>query len=210
MVAQGFRLILASNSPRRKELLAGIDVPFEVRIIDRRKELLAGIDVPFEVRIIDGIDESYPSDMPTKDIAGYISQKKALAYRATLSDDELVITADTIVILGQEVMGKPKDEAEARRMLRELSGQTHQVITGVTLTTTQRQMSFSVETDVTFKQLTDEEIDYYITTYHPLDKAGAYGIQEWIGHIGVTGMRGSYFNVMGLPVQRIYEALKAF
>ena len=136
MVAQGFRLILASNSPRRKELLAGIDVPFEVRIID-------------------GIDESYPSDMPTKDIAGYISQKKALAYRDTLSDDELVITADTIVILGQEVMGKPKDEAEARRMLRELSGQTHQVITGVTLTTTQRQMSFSVETDVTFKQLTD-------------------------------------------------------
>ena len=137
MVAQGFRLILASNSPRRKELLAGIDVPFEVRIID-------------------GIDESYPSDMPTKDIAGYISQKKALAYRDTLSDDELVITADTIVILGQEVMGKPKDEAEARRMLRELSGQTHQVITGVTLTTTQRQMSFSVETEVTFKQLTDE------------------------------------------------------
>ena len=175
-----------------------------------RTDLEGGIDVPFEVRIIDGIDESYPSDMPTKDIAGYISQKKALAYRATLSDDELVITADTIVILGQEVMGKPKDEAEARRMLRELSGQTHQVITGVTLTTTQRQMSFSVETDVTFKQLTDEEIDYYITTYHPLDKAGAYGIQEWIGHIGVTGMRGSYFNVMGLPVQRIYEALKAF
>ena len=167
MVAQGLRLILASNSPRRKELLAGIDVPFEVRIID-------------------GIDESYPADMPTKDIAGYISQKKAQAYRTTLSDDELVITADTIVILGQEV------------------------ITGVTLTTTQRQMSFSVETDVTFKQLTDEEIDYYVTTYHPLDKAGAYGIQEWIGHVGVTGMRGSYFNVMGLPVQRIYEALKAF
>ena len=191
MVAQGLRLILASNSPRRKELLAGIDVPFEVRIID-------------------GIDESYPADMPTKDIAGYISQKKAQAYRTTLSDDELVITADTIVILGQEVMGKPKDEDEAKRMLHELSGQTHQVITGVTLTTTQRQMSFSVETDVTFKQLTDEEIDYYVTTYHPLDKAGAYGIQEWIGYIGVTGMRGSYFNVMGLPVQRIYEALKAF
>ena len=189
MVAQGFRLILASNSPRRKELLAGIDVPFEVRIID-------------------GIDESYPSDMPTKDIAGYISQKKALAYRATLSDDELVITADTIVILGQEVMGKPKDEAEARRMLRELSGQTHQVITGVTLTTTQRQMSFSVETDVTFKQLTDEEIDYYITTYHPLDKAGAYGIQEWIGHIGVKRIDGCFYNVMGLPVPRLYALLK--
>lgn len=191
MVAQGLRLILASNSPRRKELLAGIDVPFEVRIID-------------------GIDESYPADMPTKDIAGYISQKKAQAYRTTLSDDELVITADTIVILGQEVMGKPKDEAEAKRMLHELSGQTHQVITGVTLTTTQRQMSFSVETDVTFKQLTDEEIDYYVTTYHPLDKAGAYGIQEWIGYIGVTGLNGSYFNVMGLPVQRIYNELLLF
>lgn len=188
MVAQGLRLILASNSPRRKELLAGIDVPFEVRIID-------------------GIDESYPADMPTKDIAGYISQKKAQAYRTTLSDDELVITADTIVILGQEVMGKPKDEDEAKRMLHELSGQTHQVITGVTLTTTQRQMSFSVETDVTFKQLTDEEIDYYVTTYHPLDKAGAYGIQEWIGYVGVTALKGSYFNVMGLPVQRIYQEL---
>ena len=119
MVAQGLRLILASNSPRRKELLAGIDVPFEVRIID-------------------GIDESYPADMPTKDIAEYISQKKAQAYRTTLSDDELVITADTIVILGQEVMGKPKDEAEAKRMLHELSGQTHQVITGVTFQTTYR------------------------------------------------------------------------
>lgn len=189
MVAQGFRLILASNSPRRKELLAGIDVPFEVRVID-------------------GIDESYPSDMTTKDIAEYISHKKAQAYRATLAADELVITADTIVILGQEVMGKPKDEDEARRMLRELSGQTHQVITGVTLTTTQRQMSFSVETDVTFKQLTDDEIDYYVTTYHPLDKAGAYGIQEWIGYIGVTRLEGSYFNVMGLPVQRLYTELK--
>ena len=191
MVAQGFRLILASNSPRRKELLAGIDVPFEVRVID-------------------GIDESYPSDMTTKDIAEYISHKKAQAYRATLAADELVITADTIVILGQEVMGKPKDEDEARRMLRELSGQTHQVITGVTLTTTQRQMSFSVETDVTFKQLTDDEIDYYVTTYHPLDKAGAYGIQEWIGYIGVTGLNGSYYNVMGLPVQRIYTELQNF
>lgn len=189
MVAQGLRLILASNSPRRKELLAGIDVPFEVRIID-------------------GIDESYPSDMPTKDIAGYISQKKAQAYRTTLSDDELVITADTIVILGQEVMGKPKDEDEAKRMLHELSGQTHQVITGVTLTTTQRQMSFSVETDVTFKQLTDEEIDYYVTTYHPLDKAGAYGIQEWIGHIGVKRIDGCFYNVMGLPVPRLYALLK--
>ena len=127
-----------------------------------------------------------------------------------MAPDELIITADTIVVLGNEVMGKPHDEADARRMLRELSGQTHQVITGVTLTTIDKQTSFSVETDVTFKQLNDSEIDYYISLYKPFDKAGAYGIQEWIGHIGVTGLRGSYFNVMGLPVQRIYEALRQF
>jgi len=127
-----------------------------------------------------------------------------------MAGDELVITADTIVVLGSQVMGKPHDANEACSMLRQLSGQTHQVITGVTLTTKERQMSFSVETDVTFKNLSDEEIDYYVTNYQPFDKAGSYGIQEWIGHIGVTGMSGSYFNVMGLPVQRIYEALKTF
>jgi septum formation protein len=183
-------IILGSQSPRRRALLAGLDIPFTAVSIDA--------------------DESFPADLQAGDIPYYISRAKARAYEPLLQPDQLLITADTIVILGQEVMGKPKDEAEAKRMLHELSGQTHQVITGVTLTTTQRQMSFSVETDVTFKQLTDEEIDYYVTTYHPLDKAGAYGIQEWIGHVGVTGMRGSYFNVMGLPVQRIYEALKAF
>ena len=186
-----YKIILASNSPRRKELLAGIDVPFEVRVID-------------------GIDESYPDTLPTKDIAEYIAKKKAAAYRETMAGDELVITADTIVVLGSQVMGKPHDANEACSMLRQLSGQTHQVITGVTLTTKERQMSFSVETDVTFKNLSDEEIDYYVTNYQPFDKAGSYGIQEWIGHIGVTGMSGSYFNVMGLPVQRIYEALKTF
>lgn len=186
-----YHVILASNSPRRKELLAGIDVAFDVRVLE-------------------GIDESYPASLPTKDIAEYISKKKAAAYRETMAADELVITADTVVILGDEVMGKPKDETDACRMLRELSGQTHQVITGVTLTTLDRQTSFSVETDVTFKKLSDEEISYYVEKYQPMDKAGAYGIQEWIGHIGVTGMSGSYFNVMGLPVQRIYEALKAF
>lgn len=172
--------------------------------------MLAGLDVDFEVRVLKNIDESYPSDLPTKDIAEYISKKKAAAYRETMADDELVITADTIVVLGDQVMGKPHDEADAHRMLRELSGQTHQVITGVTLTTRERQHSFSVETDVTFKTLTDEEIDYYVRTYCPMDKAGAYGIQEWIGYIGVTALKGSYFNVMGLPVQRIYEALKGF
>ena len=186
-----YKIILASNSPRRKELLAGIDIPFEVRVIN-------------------GIDESYPDTLPTKDIAEYISKKKSAAYRQTMASDELVITADTIVVLGSQVMGKPKDADEACSMLRQLSGQTHQVITGVTLTTTERQISFSVETDVAFKVLSDEEIEYYVSHYRPFDKAGAYGIQEWIGHIGVTGMSGSYFNVMGLPVQRIYEALKTF
>ncbi len=191
MVTARYHIILASNSPRRKELLAGLDIPFDVRVLD-------------------GIDESYPETLPTKEIAGFISKKKADAYRQTMKDDELIITADTIVVLGQEVMGKPRGVEEARRMLRALSGKTHQVITGVCITTKARQSDFSVETDVTFKTLTDEEICYYIEHYRPFDKAGAYGIQEWIGHIGVTGMKGSYFNVMGLPVQRIYEALKDF
>ena len=186
-----YHIILASNSPRRKELLAGLDIPFDVRVID-------------------GIDESYPDDLATHGIAQYISQKKAAAYRLSMASDELVITADTIVVLGTHVMGKPHDAAEAQAMLRELSGKTHQVITGVTLTTTDRQTSFSVITDVTFKAFTDDEINYYVSNYRPFDKAGAYGIQEWIGHIGVTALNGSYFNVMGLPVQRIYEALKTF
>ena len=191
MVAKGYKIILASNSPRRKELLAGLDVAFEVRVIK-------------------GIDESYPDSLPTTDIAEYISRKKANAYLQQLAADELLITADTIVVLGIEVMGKPHDEADACRMLRKLSGQTHQVITGVTLATTVRQQSFSVVTDVSFKSFTDEEIDYYVSHYKPFDKAGAYGIQEWLGYIGVTALRGSYFNVMGLPVQRIYEALRQF
>ena len=186
-----YKIILASNSPRRKELLAGLDLQFEVRVLQ-------------------GIDESYPADLPTSKIAEFISKKKADAYVETMADDELVITADTVVILGNEVMGKPHDEADAKRMLGELSGRTHQVATGVTLSTRQRQMSFSVVTNVTFKELSADEIDYYVRTYQPMDKAGAYGIQEWIGYIGVTALEGSYFNVMGLPVQRIYEALKRF
>ena len=186
-----YKIILASNSPRRKELLAGLDLQFEVRVLQ-------------------DIDESYPEDLPTQEIAEFISKKKADAYVQTMADDELVITADTVVILGDEVMGKPRDEADAKRMLGELNGQTHQVTTGVTLSTKERQMSFSVVTDVTFKQLSSDEIDYYVRTYHPMDKAGAYGIQEWIGYIGVTALNGSYFNVMGLPVQRIYEALRTF
>ena len=140
-------------------------------------------------------------------IAEYIAKEKADAYRELMEQTDLIITADTIVVAGDEVMGKPVDADDARRMLHKLSGRTHQVITGVCLTTTDKQRAFSVTTDVTFKQLTDEEIDYYIRTYRPFDKAGAYGIQEWIGYVGVTGLNGSYFNVMGLPVQRIYNEL---
>ena len=184
-----YRYILASNSPRRKELLAGL-----------------GLD--FEVRVIDGIDESYPASLPASQVAQFIAEKKAQAYRASMAPDELIITADTVVIVGSDILGKPKDEADAVRMLREISGRTHQVTTGVCLTTATRQRSFSVTTDVTFKQLTDAEIQHYVSTYRPFDKAGAYGIQEWIGYIGVTGLNGSYYNVMGLPVQRIYTELQ--
>ena len=135
------------------------------------------------MRVLQDIDESYPDDLPVSEVALYIAGKKAEAYRTTLADDELVITADTVVIVDDEILGKPADEADAER-------------------------SFAVTTDVTFKQLSDEEIHYYITKYKPFDKAGAYGIQEWIGYIGVTGLNGSYYNVMGLPVQRIYETLQ--
>ena len=184
-----YKLVLASNSPRRRELLAGL-----------------GVD--FEVRVLDGIDESYPDDLKATETAEYIAQKKAAAYRTTIADDELVITADTVVIVGDEVLGKPHDEADAARMLRMLSGRTHQVMTGVCLVTQQQTVHFAVTTDVTFKQLTEAEISYYIQKYKPLDKAGAYGIQEWIGYIGCTGLNGSYYNVMGLPVQRIYTEVE--
>lgn len=183
------KIILASNSPRRKELLAGLGMPFEVKVLK-------------------DIDESYPEDLPACEVALYIAGKKADAYRSTLADDELVITADTVVIVGDEILGKPVDEADAERMLQLISGRTHQVTTGVCMLTRETERRFAVTTDVTFKQLSTEEIHYYITKYRPFDKAGAYGIQEWIGYIGVTGLRGSYYNVMGLPVQRIYETLK--
>ena len=188
MSNKSYKIILASNSPRRKELLAGLGLPFEVRVLN-------------------GIDESFPSSLPVSDVALYIAGKKADAYRVNMSSDELIITADTIVIVGDEILGKPHDEADAIRMLREISGRTHQVTTGVCLVAEGWERRFSVTTDVTFKTLSDEEIHYYIDHYHPYDKAGAYGIQEWIGYIGVTGLNGSYYNVMGLPVQRIYEAL---
>ena len=180
------KIILASNSPRRKELLGGL-----------------GVD--FEVRVMKGVDEAYPDTLPAKDVAESISREKASVY--DVADDELLITADTVVIVGDDILGKPKDADDAHRMLREISGRTHQVVTGVCLTTAKEQRSFSVVTDVTFKQLSDEEIDFYIRNHRPYDKAGAYGIQEWIGYIGVTGLNGSYYNVMGFPVQRVYEEL---
>lgn len=183
-----YHIILASNSPRRRELLGGLGIKYEVKVLP-------------------DIEENYPADLPVAQIAEYIAKEKADAYRELMEQTDLIITADTIVVAGDEVMGKPVDADDARRMLHKLSGRTHQVITGVCLTTTDKQRAFSVTTDVTFKQLTDEEIDYYIRTYRPFDKAGAYGIQEWIGYVGVTGLNGSYFNVMGLPVQRIYNEL---
>ena len=183
-----YHIILASNSPRRRELLSGLGIAFEVKVLPH-------------------IEESYPSELPVSQIAEYIAHEKAEAYRKGMANDHLIITADTVVIVGDEVLGKPADANEARHMLRKLSGRTHQVTTGVCLTTKKRQRRFSVTTDVTFKRLTDEEIDHYVSHYHPFDKAGAYGIQEWIGYIGVTALHGSYFNVVGLPVQRIYDEL---
>lgn len=184
-----YKIILASNSPRRRELLSGL-----------------GVD--YEVKIVPGIDETYPESLNGEEIPVYIAQEKANAYRASPQPDELVITADTIVYVDGMVLGKPVDEADACRMLRMLSGRTHQVITGFCLTTVDFQKSFASVTEVTFDTLSDEEIGYYVEKYHPMDKAGSYGVQEWIGFVGVTGLKGSYYNVMGLPVQRLYKELK--
>lgn len=191
VVMRDYHIILASNSPRRRELLSGLDLEYEVKVLP-------------------DIEEGYPEGLSMEEIPRYIAAEKAAAYKDIIADNDLIITADTVVVLGDEVLGKPTDLDDARRMLRELSGKTHQVITGVYLMTKEKERGFSVVTDVTFKELSDEEIDYYVEKYRPLDKAGAYGIQEWIGYIGVTGLNGSYFNVMGLPVQRIYNELLLF
>ena len=189
MLKLNYQIILASNSPRRKELLSGLGLNYEVRTLP-------------------GIDESYPDTLQGEEIPVYISSKKASAYLDTLKDNELLITADTIVWLDGRVLGKPADEKEACQMLRDLSGKNHQVITGVTLATTTFQKSFASVSQVTFAPLSEEEISYYVNHYHPMDKAGSYGVQEWIGFIGVERIEGSYFNVMGLPVQRLYRELK--
>jgi septum formation protein len=186
-----YHIILASNSPRRRELLSGLGIEYEVRTLP-------------------DIDESYPDDLQGGDIPLYISKEKADAYKPLLQPDELIITADTIVWLNGEVLGKPRDREESIAMLHKLSGHIHEVFTGVTLTTKEKQRSFYAETKVTFAQLSDEEIVHYVDNYQPYDKAGSYGVQEWIGYIGVERIEGSYFNVMGLPVQRLYKELQKF
>lgn len=186
-----YKVILASNSPRREELLRGINIDFQVKVLS-------------------DIDETYPSDISAKEIAEYVAKKKANSYTNTLKKDELLITADTIVILNDKVLGKPRNKEDAKEMLLSLSGKIHCVISGVCLTSTTKQTSFSVTSDVEFDQLTDKEIDYYIEHYTPFDKAGSYGVQEWIGYIGVKHISGSYYNIMGLPIQRLYKELKRF
>ena len=190
-------IILGSQSPRRRELMAGLGIPFSAISIDT--------------------DESYPADLRAEEIPIYISRAKARAYSSQLLPDQLLITADTIVWCEGQMLGKPHDEEDAHRMLRLLSGRTHQVYTAVTfaekisqLSTLNSQLVLSTlvdKTDVTFRDLKDDEIDYYIRTFHPLDKAGAYGIQEWIGYIGCTRLEGSYFNVMGFPIHLVYDQL---
>ncbi len=186
-----YEIVLASNSPRRKELLQRMGVNFKVRTLF-------------------GIDESYPDSLRGEDIVCYISRNKAKAYQSSMAPNELLITADTIVYVDGEVMGKPKNAEQAKEMLHKLSGKTHQVITGATIVTAKRTENFGVTSQVKFTNITDEEINFYVDNYLPFDKAGAYGIQEWIGIVAVEEIKGSYFNVVGLPVQRLYQKLKTF
>lgn len=185
------KIVLASASPRRRELLASLGVDF--RVASGRE-----------------VNEIYPADINADEVAPYLSRIKAEAYIPDLAADELLVTADTVVILDNTVLGKPTDLDEARRMLRSLSGRTHKVITGVTVADRDRMETIAALTSVTFAELTDSEIDYYVDRYRPLDKAGAYGIQEWIGCIGVREINGSYYNVMGLPLHRLYTLLRDF
>ena len=183
-----YQIILASQSPRRQDLLRGLNFPFDVRFIK--------------------VDESYPPELVGVDIPMYLSEKKATAYLSIMTENTMLITADTIVWHEGQVFNKPKDRADASRMLKSLSGKTHQVITGVCISTLKKHKTFHVISEVRFASLTIEEIDYYLDNYHPYDKAGAYGVQEWIGYVGVEYIEGSYFNVMGLPIQRLYNELK--
>ena len=184
-----YNIILGSQSPRRQELLHGLDLNFTVNVIA-------------------GLEENYPATLQGEAIPMFLAQQKAEAYLNSLTPKDMLITADTIVWLDGIVYGKPKDEADAKKMLRALSGKTHDVITGVCVTTTERQETFAAISKVTFASFSDDEINYYIEKYRPMDKAGSYGVQEWIGYIGVEHIDGSFYNVMGLPVQRLYTLLK--
>lgn len=183
-----YHIILGSQSPRRKELLAGLNLNFEVQVID--------------------VEETYPKQMVGVDIPMFLAEKKANAYRTHMDNQTLLITADTIVWHEGKVFGKPADKAEAVRMLKAISGKTHQVITGVCISTLNHRKTFHVISEVRFARLTQDEIEYYLSNYKPYDKAGSYGVQEWIGFVGVEHIDGSYYNVMGLPVQRLYAELK--
>jgi septum formation protein len=174
----------------------------------RRRELVAGLDLSIETMALPDIDERYPDHLQREEIPLYLARRKADAYRSQMTARTLLITADTIVWLDGRVYGKPADEDDARRMLGTLSGRTHEVITGVGLTTRSRQQTFHAVSSVTFAALTEEEINYYIRRYRPYDKAGAYGVQEWIGYVGVERIEGSFYNVMGLPVRMLYRYLK--
>ena len=186
---KNYRLILASASPRRRELLADCDIDFELA-------------EKFEC------EECYPADLAAEKVAEYLSQLKSETYPYTLEERDILLTADTVVILGEKILGKPRTEEEACQMIEALSGATHKVVTGVTLRTQSQIVSFSAESLVTFRVIDKEEIRYYVEKYRPLDKAGAYGIQEWIGYTAIERLEGSFYNVMGLPVQRLYSALK--
>lgn len=183
-----YKIILGSNSPRRKELLKGLDIDFEI--------------------ITNDIDEACPDGMGAAEIPIFLAEKKASSYK--LAGNNLIITADTIVLLNDRVYGKPVDRADARQMLQALAGNMHQVITGVCIKTLKKTKTFHAVTNVYFSQFTDEEIDYYLDHYKPYDKAGSYGVQDWIGYIGVERIEGSYYNVMGMPIQRLYSELKNF
>ena len=183
-----YKIILASQSPRRIELLNGLNIKFEVQVLD--------------------VNEDFPAQMVGVDIPMFLAEKKANAYKHIMDEHTMIITADTIVWHEGKVLGKPVDETDARRMLRALSGKTHQVITGVCISTLQRRKVFHVISDVRFARLAEVEIEYYLQNFKPYDKAGSYGVQEWIGFVGVEHINGSYFNVMGLPVQRLYNELK--
>lgn len=187
----GKRIILASNSPRRKELLSSLGLEFTV---DTGTSFI----------------EEYSSDTPHLKVPELMSRGKSLGFHRELDPDEILVTSDTMVLCGTEILGKPYDRKDAVRMLRLLSGREHQVITAVTIRNAIKEKTFSVCSNVYFKELSESEINYYIDTYKPFDKAGAYGIQEWIGYIGITGIEGSFYNVMGFPTQRFYEELQEF